>query len=238
MRTEDSIRSIKEDETITIPCSHVLMAIGQSAVWGDLLKGTKAVIRRNGTVETDPVTRQTAEPDIFAGGDVAYGARFAIDAIADGREGMVSINRFVHPGQSLTIGRDRREFIEFDRDDIFLQGYDNADRQRPGVRPGVATQTFDDLRLPLTEEQAKIEAGRCLGCGATIVDLNKCIGCGLCTTRCQFDAIHLERDIPAASDMHKAEEMMKVVGPYAAQRSVKIVRHKLTGKHEYPVEQQ
>ena len=228
----------KEDETITSPCSHVLMAIGQSAVWGDLLKGTKAVIRRNGTVETDPVTRQTAEPDIFAGGDVAYGARFAIDAIADGREGMVSINRFVHPGQSLTIGRDRREFIEFDRDDIFLQGYDNADRQRPGVRPGVATQTFDDLRLPLTEEQAKIEAGRCLGCGATIVDLNKCIGCGLCTTRCQFDAIHLERDIPAASDMHKAEEMMKVVGPYAAQRSVEIVRHKLTGKHEYPVEQQ
>lgn len=226
-----------ENETITIPCTNVLMAIGQSAEWGDLLKGTKAEIRRNGTIIADPVTLQTGEPDIFAGGDIFHGARFAIDAIATGREGMVSINRFVHPGQSLTIGRDLRKFIELDRDDIKVEGFDNAERQRPGEMAGKARETFKDLRLPFTEEQAKKEASRCLGCGATTVDFNKCIGCGLCTTRCQFDAIHLTRDNPHCSDMHTAEEMMKLVGPYALKRMVKIVKTKIRGKSEYPSEQ-
>ena len=150
----------------------------------------------------------------------------------------VSINRFVHPGQSLTIGRDLRTFIELDRDDIRVESYDNAQRQMPGLKPGEAAATFDDLRLPLTEEQIKTEASRCLGCGATVVDLNRCIGCGLCTTRCEFDAIHLQRDLPAVSDMHTAEEMMKVVGPYALKRAVKIVKRKITGKSDYPTWQE
>ncbi|MBR3271087.1 MAG: FAD-dependent oxidoreductase, partial [Clostridia bacterium] len=228
-----------ENDTITIPCENVLMAIGQSAEWGELLKGSKVEVRPNGTAVADPVTFQTGEPDIFVGGDIFHGARFAIDAIADGKQGMVSINRFVHPGQSLTIGRDRREFIEFNRDDITLpESFDNASRQRPGEKHGNARETFDDLRLPLTEEQVKKEASRCLGCGATVVDLNQCIGCGLCTTRCEFDAIHLTRDIPAASDMHTAEEMMSLVGPYALKRMGKIIKKKLTGKSDYPTEQE
>lgn len=228
-----------ENDTITVPCQNVLMAIGQSAEWGELLKGSKVELRPNGTAAADPVTCQTAEPDIFVGGDIFRGARFAIDAIADGKQGMVSINRFVHPGQSLTIGRDLRTFIEFDRDDISRpESFDNASRQRPGEKEGKARETFDDLRLPLTEEQVKIEANRCLGCGASIVDLNQCVGCGLCTTRCEFDAIHLSRDIPAASDMHTAEEMLSLVGPYALKRMGKIVKKKLTGKSDYPTEQE
>ena len=219
-----------EKETITVSCTNVLMAIGQSAEWGNLLDGTKVEVRKNGTAVADSVTLQTAAPDIFVGGDIYHGARFAIDAIAEGKEGMVSINRFVHPGQSLTIGRDLRQFIELDRDDILIESYDNADRQAPGMRPGDPDKTFEDLRLPLTEEQVKVEANRCLKCGATTVDLNQCVGCGLCTTRCEFDAIHLSRDIPEASEMHTAEEMMKVVGPYAAKRAVKIMKKKLTEK--------
>ena len=220
-----------DNDTLTVECGNVLMAIGQSAEWGDLLKGSKVKLNRNGTAQADKVTYQTDEPDIFVGGDIYHGARFAIDAIAEGKEGMVSINRFVHPGQSLTIGRDLRQFIEFDRDDITIpESFDNAARQAPGMREGDPTKTFEDLRTTLTEEQIKKEAARCLGCGATTVDLNQCIGCGLCTTRCEFDAIHLSRDIPAASEMHLAEDMMKVVGPYALKRMVKIVKRKLTGK--------
>ena len=213
------------------------MAIGQSAQWGELLKGSKVVLRRNGTAEADPVTLQTAEPDIFVGGDIFHGARFAIDAIADGREGMVSLNRFVHPGQSLTIGRDLRNFPELNKDDIRVESYDNAPRQAPGLKPGDPRASFSDLRLPLTEEQVKQEAARCLKCGATTVDFNKCIGCGLCTTRCEFNAIHLSRDLPACSEMHTAEEMMKLVGPYALKRVGKIIKRKLTGKSDYPSEQ-
>ena len=219
-----------EDDTLLVECSNVLLSIGQSAVWGKMLEGTKVVLRPNGTVEADPLTLQTAEPDIFAGGDIFTGARFAIDAIAGGREGAVSINRFVHPGNRLDIARDRREFIELDKNNIqdptTLESFDNAPRQIPGKKAGIAKDTFDDLRLVLTEEQVKAEAARCLGCGATTVDTNRCIGCGLCTTRCEFDAIHLKRDVPDASKMYRTEDKVKALLPYVAKRGLKILLKK------------
>lgn len=212
-----------ETETITLECSNVLTAIGQAAQWGNLLDGSKVVLRANGTAEADKVTLQTAQPDIFVGGDIYHGARFAIDAIAEGKEAMTSINRFVHEGQSLTIARDLRQFIELDRDDVKLEGYDNAARQAPGFKSGNATETFADLRLPFTEEQVRTEANRCLKCGATVVDENRCIGCGLCTTRCEFDAIHLSRDFPQNTRMFTAEEgMLKAILPYTLKRAVKM----------------
>ena len=125
------------------------------------------------------------------------------------------MHRYVHPGQSQTIARDLREFIELDKDNIVIESFDNAKRQVPGRKPGNPVGTFDDLRLPFTEEQIKKEASRCLGCGATVVDLNRCIGCGLCTTRCEFDAIHLSRDIPEASNMVRCEDKLPVVAKYA-----------------------
>ena len=213
-----------ENELKTVACDHVLMSIGQAAVWGDLLKGTKVEVRPNGTAVADAVTCQTGEEDIFVGGDVFKGARFAIDAISEGREGAVSINRFVHYGQSLTIGRDLRQFKELDRDDILVETYDNAQRQVPGYKPGDAAHTYKDLRLPLTEEQVRTEAGRCLKCGASYVDVNRCIGCGLCTTRCEFDAIHLTRDVPQASRMYTAENgKLKAILPNIAARGVRIL---------------
>ena len=218
-----------EENTIEIPCENLLLSIGQSVQWGNLLDGTKVELNRNGTAVADALTRQTAEPDIFVGGDVFTGARFAIDAIAGGREGFVSINRFVHAGNRLDLARDRREFIELDKDDILVENFDNAKRQIPGKKAGVAHETFDDLRLTLTEEQVKTEAARCLGCGATTVDVNRCIGCGLCTTKCEFDAIHLTRDIPEASTMVRAEDKLKKVGPYAVKRAGKILINKITG---------
>ena len=213
-----------ESSLKTVECDNVLMSVGQAPVWGDLLKGSNVEIRGNGTAVADPVTLQTAEPDIFIGGDINHGAKFAIDAIADGREGMVSIHRFVHPGQGdLRLGRDLREFIEFDRDDALIENYDNAKRQTPGMKAGDAAHTYDDLRMPLTEEQVKAEADRCLKCGATTVDVNRCFGCGLCTTRCEFDAIHLKRDMPQNTKMYTAEEgKLKAILPYALKREFKI----------------
>jgi len=212
-----------ESELKTVECENVLLSIGQAAAWGDLLKDTKVELRGNGTAIADQVTLQTAEPDIFVGGDIYHGARFAIDAIANGKDAMVSIHRFVHPGQSLTIGRDLRQFIELDREDIRIDSYDTAKRQAPGMKPGEAAKTYEDLRLPLTEEQVKAEANRCLKCGATTVDVNRCIGCGLCTTRCEFDAIRLERDMPQNTRMLTAEESkLKAIIPYALKRELKI----------------
>lgn len=211
-----------EDDCMTVECEHVLLSIGQSIQWGGLLEGTAVELNPNGTAKADPVTYQTGEPDIFVGGDVYTGPKFAIDAIAAGKQGCESIHRFVHEGHSLTLGRDLRQFTELDKDDVVLEEFDNAKRQIPGRKAGVAKETFRDLRSVFTEEQVKTEAARCLGCGATVVDENKCIGCGLCTTRCEFDAIHLSRDLPEMSTMRKAEDKLKGILPYALKRAVKI----------------
>ena len=214
-----------ENETITLPCSTVLQAIGQSAVWGELLKSTRVELNRNGTVVHDPVTFETGEPGIFVGGDIAHGAKFAIDAIAEGKLGSESMHRYVHPGQSQTIARDLREFKELDKSSILIdpEGFDTAKRNVPGKKTLSGRGSFGDVRLSFTEEQAKAEASRCLGCGASVVDLNRCIGCGLCTTRCEFDAIHLSRDLPEASTMVRCEDKIGPVAKYAAKREFKIL---------------
>ena len=211
-----------EEDCITVECENILLSIGQSICWGELLKDTAVEFNPNGTAKADPVTYQTKEPDIFVGGDVYTGPKFAIDAIAAGKQGCESIHRFVHEGHSLTLGRDLRQFVELDKDSVVVEEFDNAKRQIPGKKAGVAKESFRDLRSTFTEEQVKTEAARCLGCGATIVDENKCIGCGLCTTRCEFDAIHLSRDLPEMSTMRKAEDKLKGILPYAFKRAIKI----------------
>ncbi len=222
-----------ENELLSVECEHVIMSIGQSIQWGNLLDGSNVELGRGNGAKADEVTYQTAEPDIFVGGDVYTGPRFAIDAIAAGKEGAVSIHRFVHDGQSLTIGRNRRDFIEFDKENLDIPTYDNSSRQIPAKKAGVdAKTTFEDLRCTFTEEQVKAETKRCLGCGATVVDSNKCIGCGVCTTKCEFDAIHLERVLPEASRMIRSEDKMKAILPYAAKRQIKIIRNKHTKSKE------
>ena len=211
-----------ENETMTIPCKNVILSVGQSIEWGSLLEGTKVELGRGNGPVADPVTYQTAEPDIFVGGDVYTGPKFAIDAIAAGKQGAISIHRYVQPHSSLTIGRDPNYYKELDKDDILVENYDNTGRQNPGMKPGADKKSFRDYKLTFTEEQVKKETARCLGCGASIVDPNQCIGCGICTTKCEFDAIHLRRDLPECSNMRKSEDKLKYILPYGAKQAVKI----------------
>lgn len=213
-----------EEDTLEVACSYIVEAIGQSSELGGLLDGEDVEVRKNGLVIADPITFQTTVEDIFVGGDIYHGAKFAIDAIAEGKKASESMHRFVHVGQSLLVARDLREFVELNKEEIVVEGYDNAKRQIPGKRH--VDDPFKDTKRLLTEEQVKIEAKRCLGCGATTVDINRCIGCGLCTTKCAFDAIHLTRDLPDASRMLRVEDKLKLIGPYAAKRGIKILLHK------------
>ncbi len=212
-----------ESVTITVPSSNVIFAIGQSIEWGELLKGSKVTFWHGNYPVADKLTYQTAEPDIFVGGDVYSGPKFAIDAIASGKEAAVSLHRFVQPGTSLVIGRNRREFIALDKNNLKIDDYDHAGRQEEAIDSSIDQRaSFKDARLTLTEEQVKIETSRCLSCGASIVDENKCIGCGICTTKCEFDAIHLYRDHPEASKMITSEDKFKGILPYALKRGLKI----------------
>ena len=212
-----------ESDTMTLPCERVFMAIGQSIQWGGLLDGETVELGRGRSPVADPVTYQTGAADIFVGGDVYTGPKFAIDAIAAGKEGAVSIHRFVQPNTSLTIGRDPRRFIQLDKQNLDIGDYDTAGRQEPAQPQDGERLSFRDTHGTLTEEQVRRETARCLGCGATIVDANKCIGCGLCTTKCEFDAIHLRRERPECSTMVPTEDKFKVILPYMLKRKMKIV---------------
>ena len=177
----------------TIELDSVIGAIGQTVDWGGLDVG-RLVTTKKGTAEADALTYQTAQPDIFVGGDCYTGPSFAINAIAAGKEAAISLHRYVHPGQTLTAGRDRREYRALDKEHVMLDvaSFDNDRRQEPGYNAAKA-KTFADARVTFTEEQVRKECARCLGCGATKVDSYLCIGCGLCTTKCKFDAIHLKK---------------------------------------------
>ena len=220
-----------ESETITVPCSNVLVAIGQRSDYGAVLAGTAAETADGRLVEHDKLTFQTAEPDIFVGGDCATGPMYTIDAIASGREGAVSIHRFVNVGQTLTIHRNTREFKELDKSKVVLpvESVHKPARNEPTIDKSKILTMCDD-RVTFTEEQIKSEASRCLSCGRSVVDPNKCIGCGICTTKCEFDAIHLKRTRPQNSKMIPAEDKLKAIGAYAAKRQVKIIKKQLTGK--------
>lgn len=209
-----------ENETLTLEADLVIFAIGQTVVLKDLLKDTKVEFVRGVYPVADKLTYQTAEPDIFVGGDVFTGPKFAIDAIAAGKEAAESLHRYVQHGH-MTIGRNRRDFIELNKDDILVEQYDNGSRQEPGVIP--TKSNFEEYHGTLTEEQVKKETARCLSCGASVVDENRCIGCGICTTKCAFDAIHLHREHPEASIMRTSENKFDGILPYMIKRAGKIV---------------
>ena len=176
----------------TMNVSAVISAVGQEIE----LNGISVDTGAKGTVTVSLPSFQTSEADVFAGGDVVTGPKFAIDAIAAGKEGAISIHRYVHPGQSQVIGRDHRDYKAMNpaTAGVAIDGFDTASRQRaPGGSAKDAEKTFRDLRGTLTEEQLKTETRRCLDCGTAVVDESLCVGCGICTTKCKFDAIRLEK---------------------------------------------
>ena len=204
----------------------VIGAVGQTVDWGTLDVGALKTTKKD-TAEADSLTYQTAQPDIFVGGDCYTGPKFAIDAIAAGKEAAISLHRYVHPGQTLTAGRDRREYRALDKEHamIGVGGFDREHRQTPGYNAAKA-KTFADARVTFTEEQVRKECARCLGCGATKVDSYLCIGCGLCTTKCKFDAIHLKK----VRDWHAApfEAMPIKVAENLVKRTGGIVKKAVT----------
>ena len=180
----------------TVEIDSVISAVGQKIDVSNIIAGTAVKLSNKGSVIADAKTCQTGEADIFAGGDVVTGPKFAIDAIAAGKEAAVSIHRFVHEGQTLLFGRDNRDYKALDAHTVTISAgcFDTSPRQKAvDGSAEEARKTFKDLRGTLTEEQIKKEAERCLGCGCVVIDEDLCVGCGICTTKCKFDAIRLEK---------------------------------------------
>jgi NADPH-dependent glutamate synthase beta subunit-like oxidoreductase/NAD-dependent dihydropyrimidine dehydrogenase PreA subunit len=208
-----------ESQTMIVDANFVLLSVGQSIEWGGLLEGSKVRLGRGNTALADSFTYQSDEPDVFVGGDAFTGPKFAIDAIAAGKQGAVSIQRFVQPGQSLVFGRDRREYKMFDKDNLIIGGYDSTPRQQVGHTLD-KFKTFKDPRVTFSEEQVKAETARCLGCGSVQIEEYCCIGCGQCTTKCKFDAISLKKVSNEFGGVF--EKLPLKVVPYATIRAGKI----------------
>ncbi len=214
-----------ENNTKIAEANNVLLSVGQAIDWGYLIEDSKIELNPNKTIKANAITHQTGEPDVFTGGDVLTGPKFAIDAIAAGKEGAISIHRYVQNGQSLTIGRLNRDYRSFDKENLVLDGYDNLPRQKVGQGDTSKPHpSFNDLRGTFTEEQVKMETARCLGCGATVVDEFMCVGCGACTTKCKFNAIKLVRKYDVANP--EFDDMKSTIVKYALKRKVRIAVNK------------
>lgn len=158
----------------TIKVDAVILALGQEADWGCLTPECACTLTSRKTLEVDPLTLQSKDPDIFAGGDAVRGPQTVIQAIADGRQAAQSIDRFLE-GQDLTLDRDvlLTAITHSPVGDIDPQPRIPLVRQKPQDR----LAHFNEVQEGLTEAMVLQEARRCLSCGSC------------CIQSCPFEAI-------------------------------------------------
>jgi NADPH-dependent glutamate synthase beta subunit-like oxidoreductase/NAD-dependent dihydropyrimidine dehydrogenase PreA subunit len=218
-----------EQDIITVQADHVILSVGQQIHWGKLFEGSNVELNPNGTIRVDKQTLQSSVSDIFAGGDAATGPKYAIDAIAQGKEAAISIHRFVNRGQSLVYGRNNKFFVSVNKEDIDYSGYDQVSRERVyTMHIDQLKDSFVDPRGLLSEEQIKAETMRCLSCGISVVDEFMCVGCGACTTRCKFDAITMEKKYNATGV--DFPELKPLIIKNVLKRKVRIATKKIKTK--------
>lgn len=210
-----------ENDTIKVQAMIILLSIGQKIEWGNITENENIKLDTQNRIIVKDVSYQSDQPDVFAGGDAVTGPKFAIDAIAIGKQGAQSIHRYLQ-GRNLLFSRERK-FRALDKTNLNTDGYDRIIRQKTGrVDPTIARSTFRDLRQGLTEEQVIAETLRCLHCGLSIVDTKMCVGCGVCTLKCDFDAIHLER-VSETAPAETFGEFYKRIAKYTVARAGRIV---------------
>ena len=157
----------------------VVPAIGQESDWACLTEECACRLTDWGTMTIDPLTQQTHDPDIFAGGDAVTGPKTVIKAIAAGKQAAISIGRYIR-GEDLSAGREKEwQAVR----EVSTEGYDRMPRARmPVVSPEVRTGNFEEVQLGFTEEQVRAEAARCLSCGV-------CSECYQCVEACLANAV-------------------------------------------------
>ena len=167
-----------EGSEFVLDVDTIIPAIGQSPDISFLGSDSELTVTKRSTIEADSVTLETNMPGVFAGGDAMLGPATVIQAIADGKEAAISIDRYLQ-GQDMRAGREP----DFTDVEVPLSGIARCARQRPPmVSPQERKTDFREVTLAFSEEQAKEEAERCLSCGL-------CSECYQCVAACQAKAI-------------------------------------------------
>ncbi|MFC1819987.1 FAD-dependent oxidoreductase [Thermodesulfobacteriota bacterium] len=173
----------------SIEVDAVITALGQEADWGCLTPECACTLSEWGTMNVDPLTLQSDDPDIFAGGDAVRGPRTVIEAIADGKQAAISIDRYIR-GRDLRLGRElESEIIAEPQKDK----YDPSARAKmPRLKSQERIKSFNEVQKGFTEEMVLQEALRCLSCGSCCVqacpysvmqfnhEITKAVKCDLC----------------------------------------------------------
>jgi NADPH-dependent glutamate synthase beta subunit-like oxidoreductase len=161
----------------------VITALGQESDWSCLTPECACTLTQWGTMKIDPLTLQSDDPDIFAGGDAARGPQSVIEAIADGRQAAISIDRYLG-GRDLRLGRgaELKAITEPQK-----EKYDRAARAHiPHLKPQKRLKNFDEVELGLTKELVVQEARRCINCGTC------------CVQTCPYDVMQFDHEVTKA----------------------------------------
>ena len=171
----------------------IIVAIGQ-AMDPEVLKASKTPLAGKGLIQVDEVTLKTNLPGVFAGGDAVLGPKFAVDAIGQGHEAAVSIDRYLR-GEDLKEGRAKEDLPLAPLPEKEVEKKTRFEPAKLPVKDRIGN--FNEIEQGLTEEQAVEEAKRCLDC-------NICSLCKQCVVACEADAINhdmreefIDRDIGA-----------------------------------------
>jgi ferredoxin len=173
-----------ETKTMTLETDSVVLAIGQQPDFSFLSDEDGVELRPGGTIKIDPETLVTTAPDVFAGGDAAFGPRIAIEAVANGKTAAQSIHAYLsgnRPGKSLRVEISKIPSDEY----VMPAGYEKRERKTAPTMEVDRRTGIAEVEHAMTEERARAQAERCLVCHVdTIYDPHRCVLCNRCADVC------------------------------------------------------
>ena len=178
-------------DVVSLPADACILAIGQQPDLSFLRPADGVELTAGGTLKVDRATLATSAPGVFAGGDVAFGPRNLIEAVANGKLAARSIHRFL-AGPKAEV----QSLIEVEeiptRDYRMIAGFEILDRQSPPTLPIDRRTGIAEVETGYADLQARQQGARCLVCHVqTIYDPEKCVLCGRCTDVCPEYCLYL-----------------------------------------------
>ena len=175
-------------ETV-VPADGVVLAIGQAADLSWVKPEDSLKLTPRGSIEANPETLATSRPDIFAGGDVAFGPRIIITAVAEGRRAAASIAKFLTGHVPAGSKRVRTTIYNAHR---MFPGYERLPRKEP---PTISTNRrvgIAEVENVYAERDAFQQASRCLKCHISpVFDGDLCVLCGGCVDVCPESCLRI-----------------------------------------------
>ena len=191
-----------DEDVLALDADACILAIGQQADLSFLKPEDRVEVTSHGTIRVDRETLATSAPGIYAGGDVAFGPRNLIEAVANGKRAARSIHEFLSRERAGIEALLEVEKIPTSRYRM-AAGFELFDREAPptldvGRRTGIA-----EVETGYEDLEAVRQAARCLVCHVqTIYDPEKCVLCNRCVDVCPEHCLALvpfeELDLPGA----------------------------------------